>query len=272
MSPLLRASPNCCARRVADDWKARRTRSSRRLLPVGSSSRRRSSASASRRVALSGWDMVSRVELRALAPTGTTAPAATTAQRIFGAARGDLNRPAVAEAVRRVTEAAFATQATPTIPVMPGVALLEPAVAPVARRARRRGRIRRGVTSLALAAAIVAGIALAAARRRRRRRARAAARGRARRAADDAAAPRSRAAAGRRRRRAGRRRRRRSAAQRRGDRSRPRLVRLHRLARPARADPRRRGLHQDRQGRLRRACSTRSATTTSTASSAPRRA
>ena len=40
---------------------------------------------------------------------------------------------------------------------------LEPAVAPAAARARRRGRTRRGVTSLALAAAIVAGVALAAA-------------------------------------------------------------------------------------------------------------
>ena len=40
------------------------------------------------------------------------------------------------------------------------------------------------------------------------------------------------------------------------DRGRPRVVRLHRLARPARADPRRRRLHQDRQGGLRRACST----------------
>jgi signal transduction histidine kinase len=40
---------------------------------------------------------------------------------------------------------------------------LEPAVAPVGMRSRWRGRTRRGVTSLALAVALVAGIALAAA-------------------------------------------------------------------------------------------------------------
>jgi hypothetical protein len=66
--------------------------------------------------------MVLRIELRASFP-GTTAPAATTAQRIFGAARGDLTRTAVVEGVRRVTESALATQATPTIRVMPDVAL-----------------------------------------------------------------------------------------------------------------------------------------------------
>jgi hypothetical protein len=64
---------------------------------------------------LAGWTACLRA-------TGTTAPAATTAQRIFGAARGDLNRPAVGQGVRRVTEAALAAQATPTILAMPGVA------------------------------------------------------------------------------------------------------------------------------------------------------
>jgi hypothetical protein len=47
MSPEARASPNCAASRDADDSKARRTRSSRWLLPCGSSSRSRSRASAS---------------------------------------------------------------------------------------------------------------------------------------------------------------------------------------------------------------------------------
>ena len=71
---VLQSHARACldARRDADEWNARSTRSRRRLLPDGSSSRRRSSASASRRVALSGWGMVSRDELRALGPVRAT--------------------------------------------------------------------------------------------------------------------------------------------------------------------------------------------------------
>ena len=54
--------------------------------------------------------------------------------------------------------------------------------------------------------------------------------------------------------------------------SRSGVVQLHRLARPARADPRRRGLHAASSRKTTAACSTASATTTSTACSAPRRA
>ena len=53
---------------------------------------------------------------------------------------------------------------------------------------------------------------------------------------------------------------------------RPGGLQLHRVARSARADPRRRRFHAHRQGRLRRMCSTASATTTWTACSVPRRA
>ena len=218
-----------------------------------------------RRVALSGWDMVSQVGtgVRVASTRQRRAPAAATAQRIFGAARRDLNRPRSAKpcgasrkrrsrrwrsynsrhAWRRPLAPAVAPVASASATARP-----DPARRDAARprgRDRRRHRPRRGG-------------------RRRRRRLVLRARLRGAQMPPPLASPprpiaRTPAPADARR-------------QRRGDRSRPRLVRLHRLARPARADPRRRRLHQDRQGRLRRACSTRSATITSTACSARRRA